>query len=89
VVHSDFEETLGLYDHQTCSSSTAAAKIRQIVQLLTTKPLSRYYVYEDDRYEAQIEPPVRERQERELKFLKKRYEGFAQAEEHIIECSSK
>jgi hypothetical protein len=85
VVHSDFEETLGLYDHQTCSSSTAAAKIRQIIQLLTTNPLSRYYVYEDDRYEAQIEPPVRERQERELKFLKKRYEGFAQAEEHIID----
>jgi Exostosin family len=73
-----------MYDQQKCSSS-AAAKVEQVIQRLTKNPMPRYYVYEDDRFEPQMElPALRERQAKELRFLKKRYEGFVEGEEHII-----
>ena len=65
-------------------SSATAAKIEQIIQRLTQFPQPRYYVYEDDRFEAKNEPPTRRRHAKAQKMLKKRYLDFAEAEEHII-----
>ena len=60
------------------SPATAAANIKQVVQLLTKSPMTRYYVYEDDRFKA-----IHRR--RRFTPLRGRYQGFAEAEEHIID----
>ena len=82
VVQSAIDGTLFEYHNQKYSSS-AAAKIEQVIQRLTKSPMPRYYVYEDDRFEAEILPfEAPGKQERGR--MKYRYEGFARAEEYII-----
>jgi hypothetical protein len=71
-------------DSQNRSSAAIEAKIEQVIQRLTRSPMPRYYVYEDYRFEAKMEPRRRRRGIRIPRIIKKRYESFAEAEEHII-----
>ena len=82
IVQSAIDGTLLKYDNRNYSSA-AAAKIGQVIQRLTTSPMPRYYVYEDDRFQAELMPredPATSERGR----IKSRYEGFAEAEEYII-----
>ncbi len=83
IVQSAVEGTLFQKDNQN-RSSIVAANIEQIIQRLTRSSMPRYYVYEDDRFVAQVVPEDEDPSKQERGRMRERYEGFAQAEEHII-----
>ena len=88
IVQSAIDGTLFEYHNQKYSSS-AAAKIEQVIQRLTKKTMPRYYVYDEDKFQPQIEPPVVPgRHASNFRAIKKRYRAFAEAEEHIIDALS-
>ena len=84
IVQFAVEGTLFQNDNQNRSKADAASKIDEIIQRLTQSPLPRYYVYEDDRFVAEITPPDQDRWKEERERMRYRYEGFAESEEHII-----
>jgi hypothetical protein len=58
IVQSAVEGTLFQKENQN-RSSIVAANIEQIIQRLTRSSMPRYYVYEDDRFVAQVVPEER------------------------------